>query len=251
MSPSRNPEPELLVIMPAFNEEACIRKVVLEWNEELNRWTQNFLLLVINDGSKDGTQAVLERLQKEVGARLQVIHRENRGHGQTCLQGYRLAVEREIPYVLQLDSDGQCAPRFFKEFWRQRNDCDVIYGRRVTREDGWRRVLASLVLKMVLRVCTGIVCTDANVPYRLMRTGMLVSVLPRIPADFFLVNVAMAVLLKQERGVRHGCVAIRFRKRYAGESHLRLGQFGSRARELIRQLRALKPCAPDPDASSR
>ncbi len=172
-----HPARELLVVLPVFNEQASIRKVVVEWMLELENWTDDFLFLAINDGSKDGTAAALARLKMQFGERLEVHERENRGHGQTCLEGYRLACERGFKYVLQIDSDGQCDPQYFFRFWRDRDRYDVIYGRRARRDDGLRRKVASLVLKLALLIRCGVHCEDANVPYRLMRTDKLLRFL--------------------------------------------------------------------------
>lgn len=231
--------PELLIVMPVYNEQASVRKVVMEWYQEVENWTENFVLVAIDDGSTDATLRFLRRLQQQLGPRLEIISRENRGHGQTCLQGYRIACERGIPYVFQIDSDGQCDPQYFFRFWRDRERYDVIYGHRVRRDDGWRRVLASLVLKLVLILACSVYCVDANAPYRLMRTAVLPPLLGQIPKNFFLTNIALAVLLRRDKGVRHGRTPIRFRERYGGEPSVRLVMFGERAIELIRQVRSL------------
>lgn len=235
-----NPEPpELMIVMPVYNEQASVRKVVMEWFQEIENWTEKFVFLAIDDGSKDRTLAVLRRLQVQLGPRLEIISRENRGHGQTCLQGYRIAIERGVPWLFQIDSDGQCDPQYFFRFWRKRENLDVIYGRRFRRDDGWRRVVASKVLWLTLLLTCGTRCVDANVPYRLMRTSVLGWALNRIPADFFLANVGLAVLLRRDPKVREGRVPIHFRERYGGEPSVALGKFGSKATELVRQLRKL------------
>lgn len=236
---SPHPTSELLLVMPVFNEQPSVRKVVIEWFQEVANWTEDFLFLAINDGSSDGTLQILRRLQEQLGPRFEILDRENRGHGQSCLQGYRIACERGIPFVFQLDSDGQCDPQYFFRFWRDREKYDVIYGQRKRRDDGWRRVLASVVLRGTLLLFARANCIDANVPYRLMRTRSLEQSLEAIPADFFLANVGLAVLLRRRSDWRHGAVRIRFRERYGGEPSVRLGKFGSKAFELISQLRAL------------
>jgi dolichol-phosphate mannosyltransferase len=230
--------PELMIVMPVYNEQASVRKVVSEWFTEIEDWTENFVFLAVNDGSTDGTPLILGRLRERLGPRLEVFTQPNQGHGQSCLNGYRIAVERNIPYVFQIDSDGQCDPQYFFRFWRLRSQYDVIYGHRVHRDDGWRRVLASAVLKATLLSFAGVRCVDANVPYRLMRTEILREPLKRIPKSFFLANVGLAVFLRR-KGVREQKVPIRFRERYGGEPSVRMGKFGEKALELIRQIREL------------
>lgn len=122
-----------------------------------------------------------------------------------------------------------------------RDDFDIIYGNRTNRDDGWKRSFASWILKMVVFTRSGALCVDPNVPYRLMRVETLPKHLAKIPPDFFLANVALAVLLRRSRDVKHGSVRIGFRKRLGGQPKVRLGQFGGRARELVRQLGQLPP----------
>lgn len=231
---------ELAVVMPVFNEQASVRKVVMEWFQEIENWTESFVFLAIDDGSRDDTRRILYRLRQQLGPRLEIIEQENRGHGQTCLRGYRLACERRVPYVFQIDSDGQCDPQYFFRFWRLRANYDVIYGHRVRRQDGWRRVMASLILKVTLLVMERTYCVDANVPYRLMQTAVLGDKLSRIPAGFFLANVALAVLLNRDRSVRASSIPIMFRERYGGEPPISVAKFGGKAFQMISQLRALR-----------
>jgi dolichol-phosphate mannosyltransferase len=232
-------KPELILVMPVYNEQASVRKVVMEWFQEVENWNENFIFLAIDDGSKDDTLKILKRLQEQLGPRLEILSRENRGHGQTCLQGYKIAQERGVPYVFQFDSDGQCDPQYFFRFWRDRDKYDVIYGKRIRRDDGWRRVLASIVLRFSLWVWCGTNCVDANVPYRLMKTSAIQSDLAKIGSDFHLANIAMAVLLKKNRNLRHGTVPIHFRERYGGEPSVPISKFGQKALELKRQLKRI------------
>jgi dolichol-phosphate mannosyltransferase len=230
---------ELMIVMPVFNEQASVRKVVLEWFHEIENWTEDFIFLAINDGSTDGTAQILARLRDQLGPRFEILDQANMGHGQSCLIGYREACRRNIPFVFQIDSDGQCDPQYFFRFWRKRKQFDVIYGHRKKREDGWRRVMASQVLRATLLLGAGANCIDANVPYRLIRTSELSSILYHIPQDFFLANVALAVLLRRQSSWRHTSIPIKFRERYGGEPSVALGKFGEKARELIVQLRRL------------
>ncbi len=115
----------------------------------------------------------------------------------------------------------------------------MIYGVRKKRDDGWRRVLASRVLKLTLALTSGVHCVDANVPYRLLRTSALDRFVNKIPSDFSLANVALAVLMRKDRSIRHGTVPIHFRERYGGEPSVAISKFGSKAGELVRQLREL------------
>lgn len=236
-----DPPPELLIVMPIYNEQDSVRKVVLDWMAELQPTLQNFVFLAIDDGSYDKSLEILNCLQSEFGSQFEIISRENRGHGQSCLEGYRTAVTRGIPHVLQIDSDGQCDSGYFKDFWNLRNEFDVIYGKR-TREDGFRRILASTILRISL-LGFGVNCVDPNVPYRLMKTQTCAAMFDLIPKDFFLANIALAVLLKKSQGIRHAAVSIKFRERLGGEPSVPLSKFATKAIELCFQLRSLTSSA--------
>jgi len=231
--------PELLVVMPVYNEQASVRNVVFEFFQEIDNRTGSFVFLALDDGSTDDTPAILARLRTQFGDRFEVVRHENQGHGQTCLTGYRLAAERGIPFILQIDSDGQCDPQYFFRFWRQREELDVIYGMRAKRDDGVRRILATMMLRLFLLAGFQTLCWDANVPYRLMRTETIRPFLPRIPARVELANIGLAVLLKRDPAIRHGYVPIHFRERYGGEPRVKLSLFGRKAVELYRDLRSM------------
>jgi dolichol-phosphate mannosyltransferase len=230
---------ELMIVMPVYNEQASVRKVVNEWFQEVENWTEDFVFLAINDGSTDGTLKILERLRIQLGERIEIVDQPNSGHGQSCINGYRIARDRGIPYVFQIDSDGQCDPQYFFKFWRERENFDVIYGKRVRRDDGWRRVVASKVLWATLIVFGGVNCVDANVPYRLMKIRSIAHYLEKVPRDFFLANVALAILLSRDKSIKAGAVLIHFRERYGGEPSVRMSKFGNKAFELIEQIKRI------------
>ncbi len=231
--------PQLLVVMPVFTERESVARVILDWIPILQETAADFLLLAIDDGSTDDTADILTFLKSGVGDRLEIISRPNRGHGQTCLQGYRIAVERNIPFILQIDSDGQSDPRYFPDFWDIREHHDVIYGKR-SRQDGSRRVIASFVLRTYLQLLAGVDCVDANVPYRLMDTTACAKSIATIPAEIDLANIALAVCLRRDSSIRHGTIPIGFPPRHGGESSVPFSKFATKASELFEQLKLLK-----------
>ena len=233
--------PDLMVVMPAYNEAASIERVVREWQAALLSSGARFTLLIINDGSTDQSATILSKLQSDFGDCLQIISRPNKGHGQTCIEGYRIAIERDIPYILQIDSDGQSSPTHFAELWSLRNDYDVIYGKR-KRSDGLRRVIASWVLRVALGLVARVNCADANVPYRLMNTRSCAFAIQRIPEQIFLANVALAVLLRKHAEIRHGELSINFPPRVGGEPSVQFRKFAAKAIELFLQMKRAGIC---------
>lgn len=231
--------PELLVVMPVFNEEECLPSVLREWMGVLDRSSIDYRFLAIDDGSRDASAEILHAWKNgSAPHRFEFISQANRGHGATCMQGYRSACNAGVPWVFQIDSDGQCDPRFFFSLWEMRHEADVVYGVRRKRFDGWKRIAASVLLRFVVRISSGAWCVDANVPYRLMRTENLLPLLDSIPFGFDLANIALAVQLRRA-GWREAVVPIVFRCRAGGEPSVPLKRFARKAVELFFQLRSL------------
>jgi len=231
--------PELAVIIPVYNEQDSIQKVIHEWIEELEKYCQRYVILAIDDGSRDNSLAILYQLQKQFEKRIRVVSRPNRGHGQTCLEGYHHAGELGARYVFQIDSDWQCDPRYFSAFWNVRHRALVVSGIRTTRDDGWKRIVVTKTLRLMLLLAFRVDCPDANVPYRLMRTDAIQGIVRQIPGDFHLANVALAVLLRRDKSVTHTFIPIGFRQRYGGEPSVKLPLFGRKAIELYRDIQAM------------
>jgi len=179
--------------MPAYNEEESISRVVEEWAEAIRRAGEGSRFVILNDGSKDGTLNVLNKL-KEKFSFLEVIDKPNSGHGPTCLMGYKHAVEQGADYVFQTDSDGQTSIKDFWPFWEERDNYDLIIGFRAVRGDGAARWFISRFLRCVIWVIFGVFVKDANTPFRLMKTEKLKKNLALVPEKFFLANVLLATL---------------------------------------------------------
>ncbi|MEP7014213.1 MAG: glycosyltransferase family 2 protein [Verrucomicrobiota bacterium] len=231
--------PELAVVMPVYNEAANIGAVLREWFRTLERTAPDFVLLVINDGSKDNTASILAALSRELGPRLQVVSKKNSGHGSSCREGYEMALAQGAAWILQIDSDGQCDPAFFQAFYERRAFHDCIFGHRRTRDDGFGRLVISKCYRALLCLMTGTYLKDANVPYRLMRAKALRMALRRIPADFVLQNVALSVVLKREEEWRWKYFPIHFRARQGGENSIDYRKIAKMGLGFIRDFRRI------------
>jgi dolichol-phosphate mannosyltransferase len=229
----------LIVVMPVYNEQDSIRQVVQEWVNSLNRLGESYRLLILNDGSTDNTKEELNRIAEEFPS-IEVIHKSNSGHGQTCIQGYREAIARGAGWVFQIDSDGQCDPKYFAAVWQLRTVHPVVFGRRVSRDDGAAREFISLFCRFGVLIATGVGAVDPNVPYRLIRADVLNSVIHDFPDDFKLANILLAVILQKGLGRQVGYVNIGFRRRTGGEPSVKLMKFVLEGWRLITHLMAMK-----------
>lgn len=220
----------LYIVIPAYNEEMNIETVAREWHEVVASCSKGSRLVIIDDGSKDGTYARLCELAGEMD-QLVALTKENGGHGATVLYGYQYALKAGADYIFQTDSDGQTLPSEFPAFWEKRREYDAIIGNRSRREDGFSRVMVTKVLKLVLLCIFGLNITDANTPFRLMSRRVMEKYVPRIPKDFNLSNVMLTVLLLSEKE-KVLYLPITFRPRQGGVNSInlrRICKIGARA----------------------
>ena len=182
----------LYIIIPAYNESVNISHVIEEWYPlvESHNANDSSRLVVIDDGSKDNTYSILKDLSR-THKLLQVITKENGGHGSAVLAGYRYAIENKADYIFQTDSDGQTLAGEFESFWELRNDYDAVIGTRPSRGDGASRKFVEKVLCFILRIIFGVKVPDANAPFRLMKRELVAKYISKLPHDFNLPNAML------------------------------------------------------------
>lgn len=210
----------LYLIMPAYNEEANIAQVIEDWYPVVEKTGSAGRMVIVDDGSRDSTYA----LAKEAAlTRPQLIPltKRNGGHGAAVLYGYDYALEQNADYIFQTDSDGQTNPEEFWAFWEQRDQYDMVIGKRCHREDGISRIIVTKMLKAVIRLCFGVSVPDANTPFRLMNSQTLRREIGLVPKDFNLSNVIISVIYaKKKCRVRY--LPITFRPRQGGVNSINL-----------------------------
>lgn len=193
-------KPLLSVVMPAYNEEECIAKVVQNWIaflEQLFGLGNNFSFIVVNDGSKDKTGEILDSLAQK-NSQLVVVHQLNGGHGKAVVEGYLKAVSLGSEWVFQVDSDDQFEAIDFVKLWDSRNKSKFILGYRKMRYDALPRLLITRILRFSLFIFFGESIKDSNVPFRLIQGDFLAMILKKLPKEKpFAPNIFLAVLARK------------------------------------------------------
>lgn len=184
--------PVLTIVLPAYNEESCIAGVVQQWLEVADR-VGHARVIVVDDGSRDGTRQILNALLTTHPC-LAVVHQQNAGHGAAIRRGYRIAVEHESEWVFQTDSDGQTSPSDFEAFWHARAQHPFQIGVRHGRRDPLARILLSRCHVFLVDLLFRAPLADPNVPFRLMRADLVRRYLDLIPEGTFAPNVLMSIL---------------------------------------------------------
>ncbi len=227
----------LWIIVPVYNEELCIETVVNEWTNELIKHNLNYTFCILNDGSKDNTLKVLYQIKNKY-SNIEIIDKPNTGHGQTCVYGYKLALERGADWIFQIDSDGQCNPIFFSKFLALVSNKKCIFGVRSKREDGASRMIISFFVTMFVFVSTFRFLRDPNVPYRLIHSSVMNKIVHKIPSDFYLANILVSILANEEAKIKW--VKIIFRNRIGGVPSIKNFTFVKHGKTLFKQLQKFK-----------
>lgn len=210
--------PQLVIVMPAYNERECIHSSVSEWLD-LARRVGGARVIVVNDGSTDSTDRILDQLVA-AHPELVVIHQQNGGHGCALVHGYREALASGCEWVFQTDSDAQMVAADFDKLWQRRTEWPFVLGWRRARQDHRSRVALSGAHARLLGWLFEVSIDDANVPYRLMSAALLDRYLRQLPRGVFAPNVLLSVLAARE-GVLAPPVEVEHRGRSTGQQSIR------------------------------
>jgi len=169
------PDPALEVLLPAYNESESIEATVREIYEELSpRVALQFI--ITEDGSTDDTKEVLVRLSLKYPMKL-ITSQRRKGYGPALIDGMRLL---DAPYVLCLDSDGQCDPRDFWKFWESRESSDMLVGWRVHRKRGLGRMALSFAFYAFYQLMFRVPAHDPSFCYVLAHRKVVDRLLPEL-----------------------------------------------------------------------
>ena len=134
--------PEVTVIVPVYNSEKYIKKCI---ESILNQTFKKFELLIINDGSKDNSQKIIEEYQKKDPERIVIVNQENKGVSITRNEAIKMANGK---YLMFIDNDDYIDKDYIETFVNaiKENDLDVVLGGyRRPNEEG--KVIKELHLK--------------------------------------------------------------------------------------------------------
>jgi len=169
--PAANPWPviplrSLSVILPAYNEEAIIANTISIVMSVLTTWMRDFEVIVVNDGSKDRTGAIVAWLAA-YDRRIRVInHPVNRGYGAALVTGFE-SMTKEFAFFM--DSDGQFDIRDLARFFPLLESYDAVLGYRIDRQDAWMRKLNAWCWKQLVSFIFGVHVRDIDCAFKLFR----------------------------------------------------------------------------------
>src|SRR5688572_26164992 len=157
----------LTAFFPAYNDEHTIEKIVRTVVEEMRKVTDDFEVLVVNDGSRDSTPQILNRLCAELPFFRAIHHPENLGYGAALITGFTNARKDIIFYT---DGDGQYDVREIHNLLTQmRPNVDMVNGYKIKRSDPWYRILIGDLYRRTMRWAFRLSIRDVDCDFRLFR----------------------------------------------------------------------------------
>lgn len=218
----------LSLIIPAYNEEPGIRQAVREADEALAAIAADYEILIVDDGSRDATAAlVADECQKRPHVRL-LRHEHNRGYGAALRTGFEAARFERVAFT---DADCQFELTDLAELVPLTDTYPLAVGYRAARQDSWRRVFVSRSYNLLVRTLLGTRVRDCDCALKVFRKEVLAELLPE--TNGFFVNTEM---LTKARQLGHELVEVpvRHRPRQHGDSKVSPG-------DVPRVLQALLP----------
>ncbi len=152
------------VLLPVHNEAESIEATIREIYDELSPGL-SVGFIICEDGSRDNTKQILRRLALELPLRLNLSD-ERKGYSRAVREGMLMA---QAPYLLCIDSDGQCDPSDFWKFWETRLPYDIVLGWRVDRADTLIRRTFSRFFYRIYQAAFRTPVHDPSCPYVLIK----------------------------------------------------------------------------------
>ncbi len=185
--------------MPAYNEEGNVESVVRDGLETLPKFADEIEVIVVDDGSKDRTGEIADRLAAE-DPRVRVIHHpRNRGYGGALRSGFEAS---RNDFIFFTDSDRQFKIEDFPKLRDALDGVDAVIGYRPDRRDPWRRLFTAWVYKQLIGVLFGSRIRDVDCAFKLFRREVFARVpLQQVRSNGAFFSAEMLLLLRS-RGIR-------------------------------------------------
>jgi glycosyltransferase involved in cell wall biosynthesis len=169
-----NPEDQrasISAFFPAYNDGGTIASMVISALITLRELTDDYEVIVVNDGSSDYTAQVLAELARSYPDEVRIVdHGVNRGYGGALRSGFSAATKELIFYT---DGDAQYDPRELKFLLPlMRDGVDLVNGWKIERSDPLNRVIIGHAYQHVIKFLFGLRLKDVDCDFRLIRRSV-------------------------------------------------------------------------------
>ncbi|MCP4871683.1 MAG: glycosyltransferase family 2 protein [Proteobacteria bacterium] len=183
--PTGSERPPLSLTIPLYDEEGNVQRVVRDLLDAFGKADVPFTLILVDNGSRDGTRAIVQRLEAEHDAVRGVYLDKNQGYGGGILAGMETA---DTPLLGYMWGDAQVGADDVLRVYRRlvADDVDVAKARRVQRMDGWQRTVVTRVYNTAALWLFHVTSTDANGCPKIFTRDAWNQLGPPKSADWFL-----------------------------------------------------------------
>ncbi|MBV9410088.1 MAG: glycosyltransferase family 2 protein [Acidimicrobiia bacterium] len=156
-------------VLPAFNEEANVSEAIRRVRDVAQRLCSDYEIVVVDDGSTDGTAARVEAAANGHGDVVLLRHPRNRGYGEALRTGFRAAHHELIFFT---DSDNQFDLGELELFLPWIDRADVVAGYRINRQDRWARRVIGRSWNYLVRALFYVPVRDIDCAFKLFRSSV-------------------------------------------------------------------------------
>lgn len=217
----------LTVFFPAHNEVDNIGALVRATDETLSNLVAEYEIIVVNDGSTDGTRELLDSLVRKVPRLRPVHHEKNKGYGGAVRTGFESATKELVFFS---DGDGQFDIREIDKFLAEIDQYDAILGYRIDRKDPFHRKVFAKCWGMLIRILFGFRVRDLDCAFKMFHRSLLEGM--KLEAEGAMVTVNLLANL-QKKKFRYKEIGVHHYPRTAGV------QSGGSPKVILRAFREL------------
>jgi glycosyltransferase involved in cell wall biosynthesis len=167
LTPRDRSAPSLSMFFPAYNDAGTIASLVIQAVQVAGRLTDNFEVIVVNDGSHDATGTIADELARQYPQVRVIHHARNRGYGGALRTGFASSTKDLIAYT---DGDAQYDPSELEVLWnRLTDDADMVNGYKISRSDPMHRIVIGRIYHHTVKMLFRLKVRDVDCDFRLMR----------------------------------------------------------------------------------
>src|SRR5215470_2767519 len=164
----------LSIFFPAYNDGGTIASMVIRAVKVAGELTRDFEVIIVDDGSADGTAGIADELARTYPQVRAVHHPMNRDYGAALQTGFRSSTKELIFYT---DGDAQYDPAELKVLWAEMTpEADLVNGYKISRSDPLHRIVIGRVYHHSVKLLFGLTVRDVDCDFRLMRRSIFDTV---------------------------------------------------------------------------
>lgn len=209
---SSHPVHSLTVFFPCYNEINAVRPLTEKALRVLSEICEDYEVLLIDDGSRDGTSELADQLAQEHPEVRVIHHGQNKGYGAALQSGFRGASKA---YVFYTDGDGQFDLEELPGLLYLMNDCDVVSAYRINRQEGFVRKLNAFCWTKLVGFMFSLKLKDIDCAFKLYKKADLDQI--EMVSTGALIDTEILARLRR-KGCRIAQVGVRHYPRIAGKA---------------------------------